>query len=329
MLPAATQSNVGLYGTGQAYESLLLRMRIHPLVEVREYADQMLVELRKVIPAFLVRVDRPDRGGAWSGYLADTRDAVQRSRDTVLAGLVPEDRAEVVLTDFDPDGEVKVAAAALYASCDLADDQLMAAARAMTPQQRADVLRAYVGERGNRRHKPGRAFERTRYRFDVLTDYGAFRDLQRHRMLTLEWQRLSTLHGYTMPAAIEDAGAASDWQRVMKRCADVHASLVEAGLTEVASYAVPMAHRVRFYMEMNAREAMHVVELRTAPQGHPAYRRVCQAMHRLIDEQAGHHGIATAMSFVDHSDGESGRLSAERASAKRMRAAASAPHPSR
>ena len=59
-----------------------------------------------------------------------------------------------------------------------------------------------------------------------------------------------------------------------------------------------MAYRVRFYMEMNAREAMHVIELRTAPQGHPAYRRVCQAMHRLIAEQAGHRALAAAMRYV-------------------------------
>ena len=77
------------------------------------------------------------------------------------------------------------------------------------------MLRAYLGERSNRRHKPGRAFERTSYRFDVLTDYGAFRDLQRHRLLTIEWQRLSTRHGYTEPDAIRDAGVLDDWTRVM------------------------------------------------------------------------------------------------------------------
>jgi hypothetical protein len=95
----------------------------------------------------------------------------------------------VTLTDFDPDGEIKVVAAALYAVTDRSDQELLAIARALTPEQRVDVLRAYVGRRSNRRHKPGRALERTAYRFDVLADYGAFRDLQRHRLLTLEWQR--------------------------------------------------------------------------------------------------------------------------------------------
>ena len=74
MLPAATQSNVGIYGTGQAYEALLLRMRAHPLDEVRQCGDQMLAELRKLVPAFLTRVDQPERGGRWSEYLASTRE---------------------------------------------------------------------------------------------------------------------------------------------------------------------------------------------------------------------------------------------------------------
>ena len=325
MLPAATISNVGIYATGQAYEQLLLRMRAHPLAEVRAYADLMLVELRKVIPAFLKRVDLPDRGGAWSAYLAETRraaeDAARRmlGDDTTMdamGGLVARPE-EVTLTDFDPEGEVKVVAAALYAASDLPDEVLLARARKMTDAERAAVLTAYVGRRANRRHKPGRAFERTSYRFDLLADYGAFRDLQRHRLLTLEWQRLSPRHGSVMPEAIAEAGAEGDWRRVLGESADLHDALAAAGLPEVAPYAVSMAYRVRFYMELNAREAMHVIELRTTPQGHPAYRRICQRLHRLIAEQAGHRALAAAMSFADHSAVELERLEAERAAERR------------
>ena len=208
-------------------------------------------------------------------------------------------------------------AAALYATSQLPDDQLMAIARRMPADERAGVLRAYIGERSNRRHRPGRAFERTTYRFDVLTDYGAFRDLQRHRLLTLEWQPLTTRHGHTEPDAIREAGAGDDWDRVMDASAELHEAIASAGLTDVAPYAVAMAYRVRFYMEMNAREAMHLIELRTAPQGHPAYRRVCQQMHTLIAERAGHHAVAAAMRFADHSQVELERLNAERALARK------------
>ena len=315
LLPAATQSNVGIYGTGQAYEMLLLRMRAHPLAEVRATADQMLVELRKVIPAFLTRVDQPDRGGRWSAYLADARDAMQeiagRIQPTGTAAS-PQPEPEVSLTDFDPDGELKVVAAALYESSTRSDAELLEAARRMDSSERSRVLRAYVGQRTNRRHKPGRAFERTGYRFDVLTDYGAFRDLQRHRLLTIEWQTLSARHGYVQPEAIVEAGGDADWRQVMERSAELAERIAAAGMADVAQYAVSMAYRIRFVMDMNAREAMHVIELRTAPQGHPAYRRVCQQMHRLIADVAGHKAIAAAMQFADHSAVELERLQEER-----------------
>jgi thymidylate synthase ThyX len=317
LLPAATTSNVGLFGTGQAFEGLLMRMYAHPLQEVRAHADAMLVELRRVIPAFLARIDEPTRGQRWIEYLAETRRTFAVTAAPYLESIEPQSRDEVTLTDFDVEGEVKVVAAALYAVSDLPDDQLLEVARGMSATDRAQLLRAYNGDRANRRHKPGRAFERTHYRFDVLADYGAFRDLQRHRLLTLEWQPLTPQHGYVEPAAIAEAGALDDWRAVMERSADLHAALAAQGLHEAAAYAVAMAYRVRFYMDMNAREAMHVIELRTAPQGHPSYRRVCQAMHRAIAEIAGHRAIAAAMQFADHSEVELERLQSERALEKK------------
>src|SRR4029453_4184698 len=203
LLPAATRSSVGIFGTGQGYEALLLRMRRHPLAEVRDYGDRILVELRKVIPAFFQRVDRPERGRGGRDYLDEARRAPAQVAERLLAGHEPEPRPEVTLIDFDPEGEIKVVAAALYASSRLPDDQLLAIARKLGPEERQQVLEAYVGKRTNRRHKPGRAFERPAYRFDVLGDYGAFRDLQRHRLLTLEWQPLSPRHGWAGAPALD------------------------------------------------------------------------------------------------------------------------------
>jgi thymidylate synthase ThyX len=195
LLPAATRSNVGIFGSGQAYEQLLHRLRFHPLAEARACGDALLVELRQVIPAFLSRVDRADRGLRASAYLAETRAAVE-ALAAPLREVAPPSRPEVVLADHDPDGEIKVVAAALYPATDLPLDELLRRARALSPDERVRVLRACAGDRGaNRRHRPGRAFEHATYRFDVLTDYGAFRDLQRHRMLTLDWQPLSPVTG--------------------------------------------------------------------------------------------------------------------------------------
>ena len=324
LLPAATRTNVGIYGTGQAYEQLLLRMRASPLAEVRAYADMMLVELRKVVPAFLTRVDRPDRGGAWSEYLASTRDAVRAVASELLPaadfGMPSSDTGVWVdLTDHDPEGEIKIVAAALYAAgSTLSDRELLEQARKMSVEELSRVMRAYVGTRSNRRHKPGRGFERTSYRFDVLCDYGAFRDLQRHRLLTLEWQPLTPAHGFSVPEELfELEGAADDWRRVMAESASLHDELVDAGLGDAPQYAVAMAYRVRFYMDMNAREAMHLVELRSAPQGHPTYRLVAQRMHDLIG--GVHPAIAASMTFADHSPVELGRLAAERRSEAKRR----------
>jgi thymidylate synthase ThyX len=316
MLPAATTSNVGIFGSGQAYEMLLMRMRAHPLAEVRAYSDLMITELRAMIPSFLTRVDVPDRGGAWSNYLS----SVAADLESIAAdvGLTPQDRSEVKLVEWDPDGETKVAAAALYAVSDLPDDQLLEYARSLPAEDRANLIRAAVGPRTNRRHKPGRAMERTSYRFDVLSDYGIFRDLQRHRMLTIEWQRLSTDHGHITPDAIADIGATTAWNDVMERAAALAHRISAAHGPTVAQYAVPFAYRVRYYIQMNAREAFHLLELRSQASGHPGYRRVAQEMHRLIRDEAGHRVIADAMQYVDHNDYDLARLEGERrAAAKR------------
>jgi thymidylate synthase ThyX len=312
LLPAAASSNVGVYGTGQAYEALLLRMRAHPLPEARAYADLMLTELRKVIPSFLKRVDVPDRGGAWSAYMEKNRQVMQDAADAVFGlGTTDEpwfdpsepqagDGPQVTLLDWDPDGEVKVVAAMLYPYTNLPEAQILARVERMSLDERLDIIRKYAGERLNRRHRPGRALERTGYRFDVISDYGAFRDLQRHRMLTIEWQNLTPAHGYTLPAAVVAAGGADDYHASMVRSAALHDALAERFGASQASYAVTLAYRVRYAMQFNAREAMHLLELRTTPQGHPEYRKVCQQMHRAIDEQAGHRALAALMDFVDH-----------------------------
>ena len=217
ILPAASLSNVGIYGTGQGYEALLLRMRANPLPEAQAYADMMLTELRKVIPTFLRRVDMPERGVAWSNYLADNANNTAELVDEYFGIIEPQDAPEVTLVDFDPDGEDKLLAAICYSSSDLPETQLLERVRNLSQDQRVALIRAYVGERSNRRHKPGRAFERLSYRFDVLGDYGAFRDMQRHRLLTIEWQRLTPHLGYARPELIDEAGGTAIFDDAMER----------------------------------------------------------------------------------------------------------------
>jgi thymidylate synthase ThyX len=319
LLPAATTSNVGMFASGQSYEGLLLRLRADELAESRAVGDRLLAELRHVIPSFLTRVDRPDRGGAWSDYLARTRDETRRlARELVT---VPPQGADLVtLTDFSPhdpvDAEVALVTAALYPHVTIPETQLAGEVASWPAERRAEVLRAYVGDRANRRHKPGRGFERVWYRFDVLGDYGGFRDLQRHRMLTIEWQDLTTRHGYETPPELDEAGVADRWHEALALSADLYERLLPDHPVQ-AQYAVCFAYRVRYVMQMNARAAMQMLELRSTPQGHPQYRRVVQEMHRLIGEVAGHRAVADAMSHVDHGSGELERLESERAAERR------------
>jgi hypothetical protein len=225
---------------------------------------------------------------------------------------IHDDEASVELVDFDPDAEVKMVASMLYPHSHLSERDIEHRVRAMSVEDRMRIIQAYAGERSNRRHRPGRALERPFYRFDILADYGAFRDLQRHRMLTVEWQTLCPYHGYTLPRLVEEASLAGQFHEAMERSAELYEA-IRPEFPVNAPYAVALAYRVRFNLNLNARSAMHTLELRSTPQGHPAYRSVVQQMPQLIGAKAGHRAVAAMMSFVNHSsETDLERLEAER-----------------
>lgn len=319
LLPAGSLSNVGIAGSGQAFERLIMRLRAHPLPEARACAEELLGELRKVIPSLLGRLDRPDRGLAWVAYLAERRAATEE----LAAALCPAPSSRpagedplVTLTDWDRDGEAKVLAAMLYPATDRSDQETLDLVRRLSDAEREAIVAASVGERADRRHLPGRALERTWYRFEVVSDYGAFRDLQRHRLLTIEWQPLSSELGFSVEPDIEEAGLADPVTESLERSGELYQALADPFPAQ-APYAVALAYRIRYVMELNAREALHLIELRSSPQGHPSYRRVAQEMHRLIAEQAGHRRVASIMRFADHDQGGLGRLEAEQRTLER------------
>ena len=161
------------------------------------------------------------------------------------------------------------------------------------------MLADLVGERTNRRHRPGRGFEALRYRFEIVSDYGAFRDLQRHRMLTVQWQALTPDLGAEVPEEVVDAGCGDLYERALERSRAEYERLREAGHAEAAPYALCLGYRIRYVLDLNAREAMHLTELRSAREGHASYRAVAQAMHAAIAER--HPAVAATMKYVDHS----------------------------
>jgi thymidylate synthase ThyX len=299
LLPAATLSHVGIYASGQAYEQLLLRLMASPLPEAREFGSMILAELQKVMPSFVSRVDRPDRGGEWAEYLKSRRDATEHWVGRLgLDRRAPDDTPSVELIHVDG-SEEDLLASCLFESAQVPETEIRARLDLLDSDERAKLLADIVGERRNRRHRPGRGFEALRYRFEIVSDYGGFRDLQRHRMLTCQWQRLTPDLGAGVPEEIRDAGLGDEYSRALEISATEFERLESEGLRDAAPYALCLGYRIRYVLDLNAREAMHLIELRSGREGHPTYRAVAHAMHERIG--AVHPAVANAMSHVDHS----------------------------
>lgn len=314
LLPVATKATVGIFASGQALESLIMHLLSDELAESRTTGEQLLQEARKVVPTFLERADRPDRGGAWVAYRANTRKSVAAlAKETSLQPMKGDDKKPVTLTDFWPKNELDVVPHILYEHSTLSLNELKAATDEWGYSKKSGALTTYIGERLNRRHKPGRAFETIHYNFDLLCDYGIFRDLQRHRMVdALEWQALTPHYGFETPKLVSDAGFDELFEKCFSLSMELYHTLMSNGYEDEAQYATLLGHRMRWKVMMNAREAYHFMELRTSPQGHPGYRKLAKEMY---DEIANVHPIvAEGMRFVNQGeDAELTRLAAERA----------------
>jgi thymidylate synthase ThyX len=298
LLPAATLSHVGIYASGQAYEQLLLRLMASPLPEAREYGGMILNELKQVMPSFVSRVERPDRGGEWVSYLERRREQTEQWVSRLGLGRrgAGSGTPSVELVHVDGSEEALLASC-LFESASTPETEVLARLDLLDKEERAELLGAMVGERANRRHRPGRGFEALRYRFEIVSDYGAFRDLQRHRMLTCQWQRLGPDLGAGVPDEVREAGVGGEFERALEISRTEFERLAAAGLREQAPYALSLAYRIRYTLDLNAREAMHLIELRSGREGHPAYRAVAHALHAEIARV--HPAVAASMNFVD------------------------------
>ena len=298
LLPAATLSHVGMFASGQAYEQLLLRMLASPLPEAREFGGMILDELKKVIPSFVSRVDRPERGGEWISFLTARRETAERaaSRFGLDRREATDEGPTVELIDFHGD-ERELLAASLFEHSNVSEAEIRRRIATLDDGEVAASIAELVGTRENRRHRPGRGWEAVGYRFEIVSDYGAFRDLQRHRMLTCQWQSLTPDLGAAVPEELSEAGVADSYQRALEISAGEFERLVDAGKEAAAPYALCLGYRIRYVMDLNAREAMQMIELRSGQEGHPSYRAVAQAMHDQI--ASVHPSIARAMEHVD------------------------------
>lgn len=313
VLPVATKSTVGIYASGQALESLIMHLLSDELAEARLTGQSLLEEARKVVPMFLERADKPERGGALVAYTATTKAGVAK----LAAELLPENHASgdsqpVTLVDYWPRNETNLVADMLYEHSGLPLQQIQSTVNNFSYDQKTSVMQAYMGERLNRRHRPGRALEKAHYSWDLVCDYGIFRDLQRHRMVDdLTWQQLTPRYGYEIPQLIEEAGLSDQFESCFDISLKLYSILQQSGHALDAQYATLLGHRMRWKITYNAREAFHLHELRTSPQGHPGYRKLIMQMHAKLAEV--HPMLANAMLFVNTDESpELTRLAAER-----------------
>ncbi|HEU4701830.1 MAG TPA: FAD-dependent thymidylate synthase [Conexibacter sp.] len=299
LLPAASLSHMGIFATGQTYEQLILHLLGHPLPEAQRCGRMLLTAVQSTIPSFVTRVERPDRGGAWVDYLRGRAEAgaawaarLGLSEDADAAA----DGPSVTLLRHDGE-EDDLLAALLFEASGVPEGRARELVAGLDDARRAELLRDLVGPRENRRHRPGRGFEALRYRFEIVSDYGAFRDLQRHRMLTCQWQALTPHLGAEVPEEVELAGCGDDYRRALEVSRVEYERLADAGLREAAPYAVCLGYRIRYVLDMNARAAMQLIELRSGREGHPSYRAVAHALHAAIAEV--HPAVAATMTHVD------------------------------
>jgi len=319
VLPVAVKSTVGIVASSQAMEGMIRRLLADPLVESNEAGKSLLRESRKVVGAFLKRADMPERGLAWVMYLQETKKALR----TLVKKYLPEESAdfkkEVTLVSYTPKNELDLVPGILFETSELSMEELKKEVAQWPAKTKEEILAAYVGGRMNRRHKPGRALEEAHYEWEIVADYGTFRDLQRHRIVDAwEWQNLTVKYGYDVPELIADAGFEKQFRECFAIAEALWKTMKESGFDEESQYTTLLGHKLRYRFMINARQAFHFLELRTSPQGHPGYRKICQEMHRLLSEV--HPRLGAAMRFVNQGgDPALTRLEAERATQLKLK----------
>jgi thymidylate synthase ThyX len=299
LLPAASLSHMGIYATGQTYEQLILHLLAHPLPEARHYGTMILEAVQAVMPSFVARVARPDRGGEWISYLEQRRQTGEHWARRLGLGDAndPDAGAPSVHLTAVHGSEDDLLVALLFESSTASEESIRARLSTLSETERSQLLADLVGARTNRRHRPGRGFEALRYRFEIVADYGAFRDLQRHRMLTVQWQTLGPELGAGVPDQVDEAGVGDAYRRALYLSQREYERLADGALASAAPYALCLGYRIRFILDLNAREAMQLIELRSGREGHPSYRAVAHEMHAQI--AAVHPAVAGAMRYVD------------------------------
>lgn len=323
-LPAATLTNVGFFGVGQALEYVLTKCYAHSLAEIRELAKAAQTELNKVIPSLVDRASSP-RGKIYQRYVAGTEKALEKLtqryiRTDVQSYFTPgvkvalhtgsgTESSSVDLVEYDADAEDRIVASLLYKYSTLPFRQIKERVSKLTPNQKVAIIKQAIAKRQVRQHKLVRAFENTYYKFDIIGNLGIYRDLHRHRMLTQERQRFTTELGFDVPADMTRAKLDKPYRNAAMQVDKLYRK-VKGQFPNQAQYVVMLGHRIRWYQWENLRELGWEAELRTGPQGHPDYRKIEQLKVEAV--RAVHPTLVEALKFVDFSEYDLARRESEK-----------------
>ena len=281
LLPMATLGQVAFRGNAQAFEYAINRSARHPLGELRWFSQELKHELDKEIPSLLLRVTE-QKSGDYQTYLVERHRRVRELVGETVARQAS--RTEVKLIEYDAESEVKILAGIIFQTAHAGWDEALTKAKGLNDSERRVLLDRYLVGRTARWQKVGRAFENAYLRFEIAMDIGSYRDLHRHRMMTQERQRFTTMHGYNVPVELQQSGLADPFGEALEKANQLFRKM-EAHDAELAQYAVPLAYRVRFYQWQNFRQLFWETELRTVSQGHPEYRFIEQEKYRLVQEK--------------------------------------------
>jgi thymidylate synthase ThyX len=310
MLPASTLTNVGITGNGRAFEYLLTILYASNLKEEKDLASKIQRELDTTIKSFVKRAD--DRyGKVLQKYLIEIKASAGSFGKKYLKAKKTRDFL-VGIVEYEPErmAEEKIISALLYEqSPAMSYRDILSQVRKMNTATRRKIIKTFANLRQNRRHRPPRAFEMTEYIFDLLTNFGIFRDFHRHRVLTLERQLLTTDHGFSVPEEISALGIRKDFEDCMHKSKEVF-ELLRKNMPEQAQYVVNFAYKYPYFMRLNLREATHLIELRTVPQGHPDYRLAAQNMFKSIKKVQPN--LSQIIKFVDLKSYSLERLESEK-----------------
>lgn len=325
LLPAGTLTNMGIFGNGRFYEQLIHKLHCHNLAEMQEVGKRIYEELSKVIPSFVRRASlthRTHQAYAQFNEVMQTEIklvAIQHAcfpKNETLSAANPLPPT-VKLIEYDKEAIYKVAAALLFGSCSQSLEELVKHCKTLSEEDLNRILDAGQNARDNRRHKSPRALEHANFTFEITADFGVYRDLHRHRMLTQERQLLTCNHGFFLPPELQGTSMESEYLQAMRTARDVYLTIA-AELPEEAQYVVPMAYNVRWYFQANLRALQWLCELRSSAAGHPNYRLVAQAMAKEVSKIFPQ--FERFFRFVDFEGYDLGRLSQEQKKIERQMA---------